>query len=218
MATDVNALLQELIPGVVKQVTRGLSTPAGSLISAEDLTQDMWVAALEHLDLITSHAEEGNSEAIKLILKRQAKRHIAAEQREQRTRKAALEGYETYDEEFYSVGALRRLLPMFLDGGVTERPPTGREQSWKVSGGGSGGYGDYTVVMSDIDVAFGKLSQGKQKILSRYFTFPQGSGGFTHTEIAGRMGMEPGELSSRVHHALRSLQRNLGGQSPWDKR
>jgi len=221
MDPQLEAVLKELIPRVVKDVRRAAKTPADSLVTAEDLEQDLWVAALEETDQLGRHAEAGNTAAVRTVLASAARRVLRKEEREQRERKALLAGYETHDEEFYSVGALKRLLPMWLDatangGELPDSPPKGREQPGKVSGG-SGTYGEYTATMVDVDRAFGSISPAKQKILERYFSYPQGSGGWTHTEISSAMGMKPHELSSRVYHALSALQRELGGQNPWNR-
>lgn len=218
MDSQLEAHLSEAIPKAAAhrcRINRHDMEQISGSVTLDDVVQQMWLIALEHETVLAGHLADGNERAITTVLMSGAQGMIRAEVQDHRARKAAAAGYETYDEEFYSVGALRRLLPMYLDGGVCERPPVSREQTWRVSGGGSGGYGEYTAVMSDIDVAFKCLPESKRKILSRYFAFPQGSGGFTHTEIAGRMGMSPGELSSRVHYGLQSLQRKLGGQNPW---
>ena len=193
----------------------------GTLVSRDDLTQEMWLAAADREETLAKHLADGNETAIRTVLMSAGQRMIRAEVREQRTRKAAAAGYETYDEAFYPIGSLRRLLPMYLDaldddGLIPERPPVGREQAGKVSGD-SASYGDYLATMMDIHRAFVAISPAKQKILERYFSYPQGSGGWTHTEIASAMGMPPNELSPRIHHALSALQRELGGQNPWTR-
>lgn len=220
MDAQLEALLENEIPklasklGRIKRQDMDEISPVADL---DDVKQTMWLAAVEREQLLVKHLDEGNVHAVRTVLMTAAQRMIRDEVRDQRTRKAVEAGYETYDEEFYSVGSLRRLLPMYLDGGVCETPPASRELTWRVSGGGDGGYGEYLTVMTDIDQAFNRLSEAKRKILSRYFAYPQGSGGWTHNEIAGAMGMAPGELSSRVHRGLRVLQQELGGRNPWGK-
>lgn len=221
MDAQLEAHLTDEIPRLASRrarINRQDMDEVSAVIGLEDVKQEMWLAAVENEAVLVKHLADGNVRAINTVLMTAAQRMIRAEVRDTRTRKAAEAGYETYDEEFYSIGALRRLLPFYLDGGVTETPPASRELTWRVSGGGSGGYGEYLTVMTDIDVAYKGLSEAKRKILRRYFEYPQGSGGFTHNEIAGRMGMDPDELSSRVHRALGAVQRKLGGQSPWTRR
>lgn len=218
MDSKLEAHLIEAIPRAAAQrrrINKQDMDQIASSVSPDDVVQEMWLIALDNEAVLLSHLAEGNDRAITTILMSGALRMIRAEVQQTRTLKAVEAGYETYDEEFYSAGALRRLIPMYLDGGVCERPPVAREQTWKVSGGGSGGYGEYMTVMADIDQGFKSLSEAKRKILTRYFAYPQGSGGLTHTEIASRMGMPPGELKSRVHSAIQTLQRRLGGSNPW---
>jgi DNA-directed RNA polymerase specialized sigma24 family protein len=221
MDSDLESYLTPVIPQLVSSVERDLKRRVpgqyGVTIEQCDVSQQMWLTAVEHETILVKHLADGNDQAIATVLKGCLSSLYVAEVREVRAKKAALAGYETHDEVFYSTGALKRLLPMYLDNDreVAERAPASRDSAGRVSGGG-GIYGDYAATMVDVDRAFIQLSEPKRVILSRYFSYPQGSGGFTHNEIAGRMGMNPSELSSRVHHALRALQRELGGQNPWN--
>lgn len=216
MDTDLAVALADMIPRVASLVLRVSKVQYGPTTSKEDIEQEMWLAVAEHQDVIDKHYAEENEAAIRTILMTAGSRLIGNELREARAKKAAAAGYETYDEVFYTIGSLRRLMPMYFDNDIAERPPQGREQAGKISGGVLT-YGDYLVTMVDIDRAFKALSMSKQKLLTRYYSYPQGSGGFTHTEIAGRMGMRPNELGSRVQVALKALQKQLGGQSPWNR-
>lgn len=225
MDSKLEAYLKGEIPRLASVLARvkrqDREQDTGTLVSREDLTQEMWLAAASREETLAKHLVDGNETAIRTVLMSAGQRMIREEVREQRTKKALTAGYETYDEAFYPIGSLRRLIPMYLDalgddGLIPESPPAGRERAGKVSGG-SGTYGDYMATMVDIDRAFRSLTAAKQKILERYFAYPQGSGGWTHTEIASAMGMAPNELSPRVHHALSALQRELGGQNPWNR-
>lgn len=218
MAPELEALLADMIPrtaATLTRIKRQYPNAVGTILARDDIEQEMWLAALENKEVLGRHFAAGNEAAIRTVLMTGAQRIIRDEIREQRVKKAKEEGYEPWDEVYYSIGSLRQLLPMYLDmGGVTEHASQGREQAGPVSGGGSG-YGDHLVTMIDVDRAFKALSPAKQKILSRYFAYPQGKSGWTHLEIAGAMGMPPKQLASRVHHALRALQAELGGQNPW---
>lgn len=219
MDSKLSAVLTEMIPRSAGGLMRIAKVPGG-MVSKEDIKQEMWLAAAEQEGLLLTHLANGNTSAIRTVLMSAAKRAIQEEHRQQRIKKAALAGYEPHDEVFYTTGALRRLLPMYLDaldedGIIPERPPQGREHTGKVSGSVS--YGDYLATMADVDRAFKALSESKQKLLGRYFAYPQGKGGWTHTEISSAMGMPPDELNSRVQVAVNALQRELGGQNPWNK-
>lgn len=216
MDSDLTAELTDMIPRIAALVLRLTRVYHGATTSREDLEQEMWLAAVEHEPMMRKHMDNGNEAAMRTILLAAGNRLVGGELREERAKKAAQAGYETHDEVFYTQGALRRLIPMYLDGEIADRPPQGRESAGKVSGG-SMTYGDFLVTMVDVDRAFQSLSPSKQKLLTRYYSYPQGSGGFTHTEIAGRMGMRPNELGSRVQSALKAMQKELGGQSPWNR-
>jgi hypothetical protein len=191
----------------------------GPAFDLDDLKQEMWLEAVAREGILSGHLDAGNEDAISVVLKGAGRRVVTAEKREIRAKKAALAGYETYDEVFYTLGSLRRLLPMYLDNDkeIALKAPRGRELDVQVSNGGTVHHGDYMVTMIDLDRAFVALREPQRKILGRYFSYPQGSGGWTHNEISSAMGMKPNELSSRVHYALKALQRELGGQNPWNR-
>jgi hypothetical protein len=124
-------------------------------------------------------------------------------------------GYSTDDEAFYSTGLLAQLIPLYLDGGVAAEPPKGREVSREVSSTEESG--NYLALMLDVDRAMGAISEHHRKILQRYYAYPQGSGGWTHEEISGAMGITPDACRQRVHRARRAMQRYLGGENPWKR-
>lgn len=210
MGPELTALLDEMIP-------RKAAQKHTAVVSREDLEQEMWLAAFTHEQALEAHRQNGNDAALWAVLNRAVNSALQAEERQERVKKAMKAGYETRDEIFYSIGLLKRLLPVYLDMGVTEHPLVGREIMVGSPGVSKEESGDYLATIVDVDRGFKALSQGKQKLLRRYFSYPQGSGGMTHVEIAFEMGEPPTALGTRVHHALRALQRELGGQNPWNR-
>lgn len=176
----------------------------------------MWLAAVELAVEINALVVEGAEAKIEGCLSRAARAEQAREEIEQRARKAYAAGYSPHDEQFYSVGLLRRLLPAYLDGGVSEAPPKRRDNQPRVSGGEQS-YGDWLCMMLDVDQAMGELRPYHRRILEAYFAYPQGSSGWTHEEIASAVGIGPEVLRKRVWRALRALQGLLGGASPYVK-
>src|SRR5690348_15824723 len=117
---DLQVTLAELIPAIAARKRRD----AHGAIDVEDLEQEMWLAATEHQEILTQHSEDGNEDAIRAILGRAANRALRAEEREDRAKKALNAGYQTHDEIFYSLGLLRRLLPLFYESGFKELETT----------------------------------------------------------------------------------------------
>ena len=213
--TTLSGPLTEWLSEVIPQEAGSVHKSYG-LVPAEDYEQEMWIKALERRDSFEELIGEADYGKARKRLKEAAWRLVRDDERYRRAQKAVSEGYRAVDEQFYTSGVLRMLLPFYLDGGVTSRPPQGREQP-KVSGGG--GSSDYLAMMLDIDMAMGKVKPYHAAILRRYFNPPARPSGYrNHNEIAGALGLEPRALEGRIYRALKALQRQLGGHSPWTRK
>lgn len=200
------SVLSDLIPEVAKQRHRWFPEP-----SVEDLEAELWLAAVEQADWVEEHT--GNQELLRGWLRKVARRAQKAEERTYRAERAYASGYHPTDEAFYSLRVLRNLLPAYLDQGITEHPPKGRVEAIRGHSDGSE-YGNWLVMMMDIEQGLKSMPEGQARLLRNYFSYPQGSGGWTHIEISGAMGQNPEALYSRVNRALGALQRELGGANP----
>lgn len=200
------AALSDLIPEVAKQRNKWFPSPP-----LEDLEAELWLAAVEEAEWVEEHSD--NQEVLRGWLRQVAKRTQKAEERAYRAERAYVAGFHPADEAFYSLRVLRNLLPAYLDQGVTEHPPRGRVEGIRGHADGAE-YGNWPVMMMDIEQGLKNMPEGQARLLRKYFSFPQGSGGWTHIEISGAMGQNPEALYSRVNRALGALQRELGGASP----
>jgi hypothetical protein len=212
--TEMSAPLAEWLAGAIPQEARNLHRTY-ALIPVEDLEQELWATALKKSEGLERLLEQG---AYGVMRKRVAEggfKAIREDDRYRRAVKAARAGYRPVDEQFYTNRTLETLLPMWLDNGVTEKPPQGREIKVGVSteGGGS----DYMAMMLDITHAMEKIKPYHASILRRYYDFPQGSGGWTHNEIASSLGIPPDALRMRRNRALRAVRAVLGGRNPWNR-
>lgn len=204
------AMLHELIPALVKKRVRGYRG-----VSGDDLEAVCWLAAVEQAGTVDTLAAEGSAAAVEALLTRAVTAAQSAEEREQRARRAAAHGYHPQDEQFYSLPLLRALLPAWLDGGVSEHPPQSREDSAGARPpASSGGYGEWPVMMLDIDAGMKAIKPYHRERLVKYFRFPQGSSGWTHAEISSAMGLQPETLRKQIYRALKALQDELGGGGP----
>lgn len=212
MTAELHQMLDELIP----KLRKGLADKFPS-VSREDVEQACWLGCLEHADQLEAKLQEDPRRAgddarqycIKEVLKL-----ARQEERQARTVKAMKAQYSPQDEAFYSVGLLEQLLPPYLDNGVTAEPPKGREQ-YQPGNSDPAESGNWLAMMLDVDDAFNGVRNHHRDVLRRYFSYPQGSGGFTHLEIASAMGIPPTTLKDRVSRALRAMESRLGGRSPW---
>jgi hypothetical protein len=203
-------LLHDLIPRIASKRRKYYKG-----VSRDDLEGCMWVAAVEAAGRVEALSAAGAVAPLEALLTRAATAAQAAEEREYRAKKALRAGYAPRDEQFYSIGALRRLMPAYLDGGVSEQPPQGRDGSSAARPTGAESYGDWLCTMMDLDTAMRAISAFHRRTLEDYFQYPQGSGGWSHLEISSALGLPPETVKKRVYRALRALQRALGGESPY---
>lgn len=202
--------LATVIPPLAAALHRDCKTlPAG------DIAQAAWERALERSEWFAKQLEQGHVGLIREELRRAAWRACKDEERYQRTKRAVANGYDADDEQFYTLGLLRALLPAFFDGGVAEEPPKTR--------GGRGGSlkserGDYLTMMVDIGAGMEKIAPHERRSLEQWFSLPQGddsSGRSYRSQFASSQGMTLAAMEQRVTRALRSLQKALGGDNPW---
>jgi hypothetical protein len=178
----------------------------------------MWVGCLTRAEYLNKLMLEGDMGIIVNQVRRIGWRACKDDERSRRAEKAASEGYEPDDEQFYTVGLLQILLPAYLDGGVDSEPPKGRSQG---RGGLLSEGGDYLAMMVDLSRAMAKLRPYERNLLETYYSAPQGDDSdsrFTRNQLAASMGLTLHALEERVRRAMRKLQRELGGDNPWPKR
>jgi hypothetical protein len=205
--------LSSVIPRIATQLHRGYSR-----IETEDLAQEMWAGALTQAENLEGLLAEGQLDILFNAVRRAGWRACKDDERQQRAERAAAEGYAVDDEQFYTMGLLRLLLPAYLDGGVVAEPPKGRVRG---RSGLLSESGDYLAMMTDISLAMGKIKRHERAVIETYYAAPQGDDSdsrFTRNQIASSMGLTLNALKIRVHKAVRSLQRELGGDNPWRRR
>jgi hypothetical protein len=185
------------------------------------MEQEMWLRAVETADQLRELHEAGNERRVWDRMKGAARRIGREDERYRRAQRAGALGYSTDDEQFYSLGLLKALLPLYVDHGVTDTPPRGRSQDSGRAPSDGSETGGYLVAMIDIDVAMGRLTPYHRDLLRRYYGLPQGDSGdelFKRQQMASSMGLTYDALRQRVNRALGALQDELGGASPWPRR
>ena len=121
--------------------------------------------------------------------------------------KAQKLGYELRDEQYYDPITLSEMLPFVWEDVVNTTDST----KPRVSGGGNPAEGgNYVIQLFDIRRALAKLDPQDRLMLQMKF-FEQ----LTFSEIATSLGVSDTTAHRKVDGALRRLNNNLGGQSPF---
>ena len=124
-----------------------------------------------------------------------------------RKQKALALGYELRDEFFYDTATLEELLPHVWTAVIPTVDSTGA----KVSGGSNPAEGgNYLASIVDVRRAIQKLDPSDATILHMKFFENH-----TLAHIAEELEVSQATAHRRVSSAIRSLQRNLGGVSPY---
>ena len=123
--------------------------------------------------------------------------------------KAQSLGYELRDEQYYTPIVLSELLPFVWEDVVA----TTRQDGEKVSGTGNPAEGgNYAIQLFDIRRALSKLDEMDRDVLEMKF-YQQ----YTFAEIARELEVSNTTADRKVKGALRRLNNQLGGQSPFTK-
>jgi len=167
---------------------------------AEDLSQEVWIWVAEHTDEVlewTPERQEGlpdTTGSTPRLYRRGFRVATAYAKRE----RAALRGYEPRDEFWYSVGMLRKVLPLWFEERLTD-----------------------TIVLPDRDIildlnaGFALLSAEQSAVLRvMYEGDPEEQR--TYDDIAGHWRITPQSAEKKVQRALQALQAALGGPNVYD--
>lgn len=196
-----------------------------SRIPVEDFEQEIWTEAIRYADKLKDYFSEGKFGVIQVTLYRTADRMIREDDRYQRAARAASAGYAIEDEEFYSTGLLARVLPALLAvdmdvADAMQRASSGTDAAGIhiTSSDPHGGAENYQAMLIDITRAWNALSEGQRRLLTAYYSASQEDtedGRWERQGLASTMGLTEEALRQRVNRALRALQAQLGGASPW---
>ena len=208
--TDLHPSLQDIIPSVVTVVFRRYRT----FVERPDLLQEAYAFCAGRGARFTEQLDEPNEELRKANEKRigyQIKRHL---ERYCRKEKAHKSGYTTQDEAFYETVTISQLLPYVIASVIND---TALEQAQNLINDGQprkpaapAEGGTLLAILVDIKKAYEMLEQDDKDILRlRYHE--------NHTlQMLGQyLECSISTAERRSNGALRKLQNNLGGPSPW---
>lgn len=182
------------------------------MVPREDIRQEAWAAyygSAFYEDGVEDRDEEPDYRSLRRQMRGPTERFCRQE-------KAARAGYETHDEAYYSLPALRVLLEAWYAHGPQENPPRSYDDSVNRTGGNGAEYGDYLVSLIDVGEALKGLKGPQQEIL--YYAYSPHYAGRTDWEIAAELRakgwkeMTEDSFHGKVRWALNRLQRQLGGR------
>lgn len=123
-----------------------------------------------------------------------------------RAQKAAACGYKAGDEVFYSLAALREILPDALDPAATPSGQPGDTPGGRVN---KLGYSEWETSLADVRAGVKSLSKDSQGLLLLHYRF-----GYDPDALGQYYGVSTDAIYSRLARVTRDLQHSLGGRKP----
>ncbi len=210
MTNQLHPILDDLVPSVVTTIYRRFRT----YTERGDLLQEAWAFVLSRAEHFNDVLSEENEVQRKWNEKKIAWQIRRALERYARKEKASKSGYQLNDEAYYDTVTIAQLLPFVIKSFISE---TALEQSQilindgtprKPSAPAEGG--NLLAMLVDIKKAYEKLDKYDQDILRlRYHD------NLTLQIISEYLECAISTVDRRCTQALRKLQNNIGGDSPW---
>lgn len=210
MTNQLNPALNDIVPSVVTAIHRRYR----AYVERADLLQESWVYVLsraeqfnELLDIDNEIQRKWNEKKIAWQIRRTLERYCRKE-------KASKSGYQIADEAYYDTITIAQLLPFVIKSFILD---SALEQSQvllndgqpkKPSAPAEGG--NLLATLVDIKKAYEKLTKDDQEILRlRYYD------NLTLQHIGEYLEVAVSTADRRCTQALRRLQNNIGGETPW---
>ena len=210
MTNQLHPILDDLVPSVVTTIYRRFR----AYTERGDLLQEAWAFVLSRAEHFNEVLSEENEVQRKWNEKKIAWQIRRALERYARKEKASKSGYQLNDEAYYDTVTIAQLLPFVIKSFISD---TALEQSQilindgtprKPSAPAEGG--NLLAMLVDIKKAYEKLDKYDQDILRlRYHD------NLTLQIISEYLECAISTVDRRCTQALRKLQNNIGGESPW---
>ncbi len=210
MTNKLHPSLDDLVPSVVTTIHRRFR----AYTERGDLLQEAWAFVLSRAEHFNEVLSEENEVQRKWNEKKIAWQMRRALERYARKEKASKSGYQLNDEAYYDTVTIAQLLPFVIKSFISD---TALEQSQilindgtprKPSAPAEGG--NLLAMLVDIKKAYEKLDKYDQDILRlRYHD------NLTLQIISEYLECAISTVDRRCTQALRKLQNNIGGDSPW---
>lgn len=210
MTNQLHPILDDLVPSVVTTIHRRFR----AYTERGDLLQEAWAFVLTRAENFNELLSDENEVQRKWNEKRVAWQIRRCLERYARKEKASKSGYHLNDEAYYDTVTIAQLLPFVIKSFISD---TALEQSQilvndgtprKPSAPAEGG--NLLAMLVDIKKAYEKLEKYDQDILRlRYHD------NLTLQLISEYLECAISTADRRCTQALRKLQNNIGGDSPW---
>ena len=210
MTNQLHPILDDLVPSVVTTIHRRFR----QYTERGDLLQEAWAFVLsraEHFNEILSDENEVQRKWNEKKVAWQIRRNL---ERYARKEKATKSGYQINDEAYYDTVTIAQLLPFVIKSVISD---TALEQSQVLINDGTprkpsapAEGGNLLAMLVDIKKAYEKLEKHDQEILRlRYHD------NLTLQLISEYLECAISTVDRKCTQALRKLQNNIGGDSPW---
>ena len=206
--------LHKNIYDIVYTVAQTTYRRFGTFVERDDVKQECLKWALTRVDYINEQLSEPETKKRQHNEHRVAWQMLRVAERYARKEKAVKSGYHVTDEAYYEGATLTQLLPFViasvLDGTVLEQAQEMiRDGQPKGSSSPAEG-GNLLAVLIDIKKAYLELDAKSQQVLTlRYHE------NFTLSQIGGVLDCATSTAERRCLGAVRKLQDELGGISPY---
>ena len=210
MTNQLHPILDDLVPSVVTTIHRRFR----AYTERGDLLQEAWAFVLsraEHFNEVLSDENEVQRKWNEKKVAWQIRRNL---ERYARKEKATKSGYQINDEAYYDTVTIAQLLPFVIKSFVSD---TALEQSQILVNDGTprkpaapAEGGNLLAMLVDIKKAYEKLDKDDQNILRlRYHD------NLTLQLISEYLECAISTADRKCNQALRRLQENIGGETPW---
>jgi len=210
MTNQLHPILDDLVPSVVTTIHRRFR----AYTERGDLLQEAWAFVLSRAEHFNEVLSDENEVQRKWNEKKVAWQIRRCLERYARKEKATKSGYQINDEAYYDTVTIAQLLPFVIKSVISD---TALEQSQilvndgtprKPSAPAEGG--NLLAMLVDIKKAYEKLEKYEQDILRlRYHD------NLTLQLISEYLECAISTVDRKCTQALRKLQNNIGGDSPW---
>jgi len=210
MTNQLHPSLEDIIPSVVLTIYRRYR----QWVEKGDLTQEAWAFALSRAEQFNELLSEESDLIRKWNEKKVGWQIRRALERYSRKEKAVKSGYRINDEAYYDTVTIAQLLPFVIKSVIKD---TSLEQSQVMINDGQprkpgapAEGGNLLAMLIDIKKSYEKLDKEEQEILKlRYYE------NITLQQLSQYLECAISTAERKANNALRALQNNLGGDSPW---
>jgi RNA polymerase sigma factor (sigma-70 family) len=210
MTKELHPILADLVPAVANSITRKFK----GWVERDDVKQELYLWVLGRQSQYLDQLNEENKEKREYSVSRLAFQMRRIAEKYARREKARKAGYQTTDEAFYDTATIAQLMPHILasviEGTVLEQAQElindgqPRKQSTPAEGG------NLLAILIDVKRSYLKLNEDDKVLLRmRYYD------NVTLQEIAQYLECATSTADRRCTSALKRLQDQLGGETPW---